>query len=61
MLDTSFTARSLQDGKEYEFRVAASNKAGIGKWTETEQAIEARAADCKFLAKRIDFKIFSHL
>jgi len=30
----------------YEFRVAATNKAGAGKWSQTEQAIEARAPDC---------------
>ena len=47
MLENEFTARGLQEGKEYEFRVAACNKAGVGKWSETEQAIEARAPDCK--------------
>jgi titin len=44
--DNQFTVKGLQEGKEYEFRVAATNKAGAGKWSQTEQAIEARAPDC---------------
>ena len=48
-MDNSYTVKGLQEGKEYEFRVAAANKAGTGKWAQTEQAIEARPPDCKFL------------
>ena len=47
MLDNEVTVKGLQDGKEYEFRVAAVNKAGPGKWAKTEQAIEARPPDSK--------------
>ncbi len=46
MNDTECTIKGLQEGKEYEFRVAAVNKAGTGKWSKTDQAIEARAPDC---------------
>lgn len=44
--DNKYTVKGLQNGKEYEFRVAAINKAGTGKWSNTEVPIEARAADC---------------
>jgi hypothetical protein len=43
--DTECTIKSLQDGKEYEFRVAAINRAGPGDWCETTEAIQARPAD----------------
>jgi hypothetical protein len=46
--DNEFTIKGLQDGKEYEFRVAAVNKAGPGDWAETSEAIEARPADCMY-------------
>lgn len=48
-METEATIKGLQEGKEYEFRVAAVNKAGIGKWSQTEKAIEARPPDCKFI------------
>ena len=38
---TEFKAKGLQEGKEYEFRVAAVNEAGPGKPTETDGAIKA--------------------
>ncbi|CAF0846330.1 unnamed protein product [Brachionus calyciflorus] len=44
--ENEFTIKGLQNGKEYEFRVAASNKAGTGKWSNTEAPIEARPPDC---------------
>ena len=31
--DTSFTVTGLKEGTEYEFRVAAENKAGMGKFS----------------------------
>ncbi|XP_023931299.1 twitchin isoform X3 [Lingula anatina] len=40
--DTSMTVRGLTNGKKYEFRVCAVNKAGPSPWTETAEAIEAR-------------------
>jgi len=43
--DTELTVRNLQEGKKYEFRVAASNKAATGKPAKTEKAIEAKEAD----------------
>ncbi len=43
--DTELTVRGLQEGKKYEFRVAASNKAATGKPAKTEKAIEARQPD----------------
>jgi len=44
--ENELTVKGLQEGKSYEFRVAALNKAGIGKWSQTEEAIEARQPDC---------------
>ncbi len=44
--EPEYTVKGLQEGKEYEFRIAASNKAGTGKFAQTESAIEARAPDC---------------
>lgn len=46
MNDNEYTAKNLTPGKEYEFRVAAANKAGVGKFTTTDMAIEARPPDC---------------
>ena len=46
--DNNYTVKGLTNGKEYEFRVAAVNKAGHGEWAETEQAIQARPPDCMF-------------
>ena len=43
--DTEITVKGLQEGREYEFRVAAVNKAGVGKASQTAKAIEARAPD----------------
>ena len=45
--DNEHTVKGLQENKEYEFRVAAVNKVGKGKWSQTEAAIEAREPDCK--------------
>lgn len=46
MNDNEYTAKGLQPGKEYEFRVAAANKAGVGKFTTTDAPVEARPPDC---------------
>ncbi|XP_021346443.1 twitchin-like isoform X8 [Mizuhopecten yessoensis] len=43
VLDNECTCKGLQDGKEYEFRVAAVNEAGPGDFAMTSDAIMARA------------------
>ena len=46
MGDNEYTVKGLTPGKEYEFRVAAANKAGVGKFSVTDSPIEARPPDC---------------
>ncbi|RUS77262.1 hypothetical protein EGW08_014976, partial [Elysia chlorotica] len=40
--DTEYTVRGLQDGTEYEFRVAAVNNAGIGEFSDGSGDIKAQ-------------------
>ncbi|CAF4191902.1 unnamed protein product, partial [Adineta steineri] len=42
---TKYTVSGLVDGKEYEFRVAAVNKAAPGEYAKTEGPIQARPLD----------------
>lgn len=42
-MDNECTCKGLQDGKEYEFRVAAVNDAGPGDFAMTTDGIMARA------------------
>ncbi|XP_070200689.1 twitchin-like isoform X4 [Littorina saxatilis] len=42
--DTEYTVKGLQEGKEYEFRVAAINAAGPGEFSEGSGAIKAAPA-----------------
>lgn len=49
ILTNEFQVKGLQEGKEYEFRVAARNNAGVGDWAQTSEAIKARAAPGKII------------
>ncbi|XP_067930808.1 twitchin-like [Watersipora subatra] len=40
--DTQFTASNLIPNKEYEFRVAALNEAGLSEWSDSSDLIEAK-------------------
>ncbi|XP_038047568.1 titin-like [Patiria miniata] len=40
--DTSYTVKGLKEGQEYEFRVAAENKAGIGNFSEATDSTVAK-------------------
>ena len=51
--DNEHVVKGLQENKEYEFRVAAVNKVGKGKWAQTDAPIEAREPDCNFFLFKI--------
>ena len=40
--DTQYTAHNLLPNREYEFRVAALNEAGLSDWSEASDLIEAK-------------------
>ena len=48
-MDTAYTVTGLKDGTEYEFRVAAENKAGLGKYSEVTEAVMAKEPYGKIL------------
>ncbi|CAM4765861.1 unnamed protein product [Rotaria magnacalcarata] len=52
-----YTVPSLANGKEYEFRVAAVNKAGPGEYAKTDGPIQARPPDV--VPHAIGFNAFS--
>ena len=46
--DNEYTVKGLVEGKEYEFRVAAVNAAGIGDFSEGTSAIKAAPPPCRY-------------
>ena len=48
IIENKFTVKGLQNGKEYDFRVSAVNKAGHGNWSETDHALEVRPEDSAY-------------
>ena len=42
ILETTFTATDLKEGVDYEFRVSAENKAGVGQPSEPSKAVKAK-------------------
>ena len=45
---TDYTVTGLKDGADYEFRVAAQNKAGVGKHSEATIPVTAKEPYGKF-------------
>ena len=41
-MDPQYTAHNLIPNKEYEFRVAALNEAGLSDWSDSSDLIEAK-------------------
>ena len=48
MSGTEFKVKGLSEGVPYEFRVAAVNEAGPGKYAETEEAIKPAPPPCEY-------------
>ena len=40
--DTSYKVTDLKDNTNYDFRVAATNKAGVGEYTETDRPVKVK-------------------
>ena len=53
--DTTFTVTGLKEGNEYEFRVAAENKAGVGKFSPATPPTLAKKPYGKFFEWGIIF------
>ena len=55
MTEATFSVGGLQEGSEYEFRVTAENKAGLGQPSETSAKIVAKHPYGRFLVFESNF------
>ena len=49
MANTEFTVKGLKEDANYEFRIAAENKAGVGPASEPTAPVKAKEPVCKYL------------
>ena len=58
MTEATFSVGGLQEGSEYEFRVTAENKAGLGQPSETSAKIVAKHPYGRFLEIKFECATF---
>ena len=61
--DTNYTLSDLDDGTDYEFRVAAVNSVGQGEWSEAEEfstAAIVEVSTCQEFQDIVDYPYNSH-